>query len=162
MGRLVEGDGEGFSCGINGFFEEGARILIGQSSDRGRGRVSIGDHVYCNRYVIIDCHHSISIGSRVQIGPFCYIADFDHDLRSRLDRPLHRPIDKVCAVVVEDEVWIGAHATILKGVRIGRRSVVAAGSVVTRDVPPDCVVAGVPARPIRFLSESDCYDRDLS
>jgi maltose O-acetyltransferase len=53
--------------------------------------------------------------------------------------------------VIEDDVWIGANAIILKGVTIGARSIVGAGAVVSRDVPPDCVVAGNPARVVKEL-----------
>ena len=54
-------------------------------------------------------------------------------------------------VVLEDNVWIGANATIVGGVRVGKNSVVAAGAVVTKDVPPNCVVGGVPAEIIKKL-----------
>jgi acetyltransferase-like isoleucine patch superfamily enzyme len=55
-------------------------------------------------------------------------------------------------VVLEDHVWLGAGVTVLKGVTIGHDSVVAAGAVVTKDVPPFTLVAGVPARPVRQLA----------
>ena len=55
-------------------------------------------------------------------------------------------------IVIEDNVWIGANVAIMPGVTIGKHSVVAAGSVVTTDVPPDSVVAGVPAKVVRTLN----------
>jgi galactoside O-acetyltransferase len=54
-------------------------------------------------------------------------------------------------VIIEDDVWIGTRAVILPGVRIGYGSVIAAGSVVTKDVPPMTVVAGIPAKPIKKI-----------
>jgi len=59
---------------------------------------------------------------------------------------------KTAAVVIEDDVWLGTNAVVMPGVRIGRGAVVGAGAVVTKDVPPFTVVAGVPARPIRTLT----------
>ena len=77
------------------------------------------------------------IGKRVFVGP---AAVFTNDP--------YPPSRRLVGAVVEDEAVIGARSVILAGVRIGRRSVVAMGSVVTRDVPPETVVAGVPAKPI--------------
>jgi galactoside O-acetyltransferase len=57
---------------------------------------------------------------------------------------------RVAPTIVEDEAWIGAHVTVLPGVRIGKGAIVGAGSVVTRDLPPMSVAVGAPARVIRF------------
>lgn len=65
-------------------------------------------------------------------------------------------------VVIEDEVWIGSGAIILPGTRIGYGSVVAAGAVVTRDVPPHVVVGGVPARIIRQLQPGDINNQNTA
>ncbi|WP_318838246.1 acyltransferase [Leptospira yasudae] len=56
-------------------------------------------------------------------------------------------------VIIEDNVWIGTQVIILKGVRIGMNSVIGAGSVVTKSIPENCLAAGNPAHPIRFLNE---------
>ena len=58
---------------------------------------------------------------------------------------------KTATVHIEDDVWVGFKATILKGVRVGARSIIAAGSLVTKDVPPDTLVAGSPAKIVRSL-----------
>jgi acetyltransferase-like isoleucine patch superfamily enzyme len=110
-----------------------------------QGQISIGSYFYINHFSIIDCYYQITIGNRVQIGPHCYITDFDHDLVVDLNRAFHRGDKKLAAVIIEDNVWIGAHVTILKGVTIGKNAVIAAGSVVTKNVAPNTVVAGVPA-----------------
>lgn len=91
----------------------------------------------------------VTMGNYVMIGPELLITGADH----RFDKPgvamifSGRPDPEEC--VIEDDVWIGARVTVLKGVRIGRGAVIAAGAVVTRDVPPYTITGGVPARQIR-------------
>lgn len=91
----------------------------------------------------------VEMGNYVMIGPELRITGDDH----RFDEPgvavifSGRPEQRKC--IIEDDVWIGARVMILKGVRVGRGAVIAAGAVVTRDVPPYKVVGGVPALPIR-------------
>jgi len=109
----------------------------------GDGRLEIGDGTFVNSAVSISASLSVAIGRQCQIGPRVLIMDNDfHVPGDLLRRPTSSP------VVLEDQVWIGAGATILKGVRIGRGASVGAGSVVTRDVPAGAIVAGVPARPL--------------
>jgi len=95
---------------------------------------------------------TITIGNKVMFGPHVTIRGGDHNTsvvgRFMYDVHEKRPEDDQ-PVVIENDVWVGANVTILKGVRIGRGSVIGAGSVVTHDVPPYSIVAGVPARVIR-------------
>ncbi|MFZ3134751.1 acyltransferase [Methanothrix sp.] len=92
--------------------------------------------------------HNLVIGKNVAIGPRTTIITHSDPSPSRLVK-FYPIIDK--EVIIEEDVWIGANVTILPGVRIGRCSVVAAGSVVTKDVKPFTIVAGSPARPIKQL-----------
>lgn len=109
-------------------------------------RVVIGGQSFINYGVSISAHQEVVIGQRCKIGHYVFIMDNNqHDLRDRTKLPESAP------VVVEDDVWIGAHSIILPGVRIGRNSVIGAGSVVKEDVPPDCLVAGNPASVKRSL-----------
>ena len=112
------------------------------------GLIEIGDGVFINSGVSISACKSVTIGDNCQIGPRVLIMDNDfHVAGDPLQQPQSKPI------VLEDHVWIGAGAIVLKGVRIGRRASIGAGSVVTRDVPADAVVAGAPARPIHRRGE---------
>ena len=96
--------------------------------------------------VHISVRSSVTIGKRVRIGPYTLIMDSDfHDTSDRSRD------GKVKPVVICDDAWIASRAIILKGVTIGRGAMVAAGSVVTHDVPDNALVAGVPARIIRQL-----------
>lgn len=113
------------------------------------GSLTIGDDVSINYGTSIYAERSVSIGNRVRIGPYVSITDTDfHDVYDRNLRPAGMP------VVIESDVWIGARVLVLKGVRIGRGAIVAAGAVVTHDVAPFTVVGGVPARQISALDRN--------
>jgi maltose O-acetyltransferase len=108
-------------------------------------KISIGERCYINRHTMFDAHEQIKIGPDCMIGPFCYITDGDH-ARNGYKRLADQAM-VAAPVVLEDNVWVGAHATILKGVRIGRHAVIGAGAVVTKDVAAFSTVVGVPAKP---------------
>lgn len=97
------------------------------------------------------CHISVSskvqIGNNVRIAPYSIIIDNDfHKVDDHFsDEGTRKPI------IIDDNVWITMNCMIMKGVHIGEGSVVASGAVVTKDVPPHCVVAGVPAKIIKQL-----------
>jgi acetyltransferase-like isoleucine patch superfamily enzyme len=110
--------------------------------------IEIGERCYINSGVSIGAQERVNIGKNCAIGNYSLIMDSDfHSLDDHTKPGIAAP------VVLEDDVWLGARVTVLKGVRIGRGAVVAAGAVVTRDVPPCALVAGVPARVIRFLEK---------
>jgi acetyltransferase-like isoleucine patch superfamily enzyme len=119
----------------------------------------VGDDVFIGPGAVFTASRSaIRIGNKVMFGPNVAIIGGDHNT-SVAGRFMHdvdekRPEDDQ-AVVIEDDVWVGARSTILKGVRIRRGAIVAAGSVVTKDIPPYAVVAGVPARVRRFRWDID-------
>ena len=104
--------------------------------------LDIGDGVFINRNTIITAKKSIMIGKGVTIGPNTCIYDHDHDVANKGQF--------ICDdIVIEDGVWCGANVTILKGVHIGRGSVIAAGTVVTKSFPPYSIIGGVPAKLIK-------------
>lgn len=110
--------------------------------------LEIGDRSLVNFGCSIVATESVRIGAHCHIGPYTMMLDNDYhhvDPTRRLERPPSRPI------VVEDNVWIGARSIVMPGVTIGRDSCIGAGSVVTRDVAPRTLAAGVPARTIRAL-----------
>ncbi len=123
-----------------------ARIVPTQLSTEAGGKLSIGERTYLNYGAAIGVQQEVAIGADCLIGQYAIIMDSDyHDL---LTRAAPGPVARV---VIEDHVWLGARVVVLKGVRIGRGSAIGAGSVVTRDIPPGCLAAGVPARVIREL-----------
>lgn len=115
--------------------ESGARLEIGE-----RSLVNFGTQLVALERV--------TIGPRCLIGTHCLITDssfHDVDPDRRLDPPTARPI------TIGENVWLGARVIVLPGVTIGDHSVIGAGSVVTRDIPPRSLAAGVPARVVREL-----------
>lgn len=111
-------------------------------------RLEIGDRTFVNFGTSISAHESVRIGPDCHIGPHCMIMDnaFHHlDPARRNETPPSQP------VTLESTVWLGARVLVLPGVTIGEGSVVGAGSVVTRDIPPGVLAAGMPARVLREL-----------
>lgn len=105
-------------------------------------RLSIGSG-YFNAGVQIRCSKCIQIGHGVKIAKDVVIMDSDaHEIK-------YEGHEMNKGVSIGDNVWIGTRAMILKGVSVGEGAIIAAGSIVTKDVPPRCIVAGVPAKVIR-------------
>ena len=103
------------------------------------GKIEIGNNSYIGDRTEIHAGESVKIGNNVNIAWDCNILDRDY-------HAFNGDSEVVKPVVIEDHVWIGVRSIILKGVTIGEGAVVAAGSVVTRDVPAGCLVAGNPAK----------------
>jgi acetyltransferase-like isoleucine patch superfamily enzyme len=112
--------------------------------------VSIGEETMITGPLHIDLASTVRIGNRVNIGHYVSLITADHRIGAegrRCAELLPGPI------VIEDGAWIASHVKILPGVTVGAFSVVATGAVVTRDVPPNTIVGGVPARVIRDIEE---------
>ncbi len=109
-------------------------------------RIQIGSDVFVGYNSEFDISASLSIGDGALIAPGCFITDHEH--RHFADRPIAAQGCDVKAVRIEEDAWLGANSVLLAGVTIGRGAIVGAGAVVTRDVAPMSIVAGVPARPI--------------
>ncbi len=116
------------------------------------GTLEIGANSYINYGCSISASQLVCIGPRANIGTYVILMDNDFhrlDPARRLERPESAPI------ILEENVWLGARVIVLRGVTIGKGSVVGAGSVVTHDIPPNSLAVGMPARVIRKL-ESTC------
>lgn len=116
-------------------------------------RISVGTHTNINKKCVLDGRGGLTIGNNVDIAQEVNIWTEQHDYNS----PNYQSVNK--SVVIEDYVWIASRASILPGVRVGRGAVVACGAVVTKDVPPLAIVAGVPAKVIG--ARKDCMDYHL-
>lgn len=118
-------------------------VLIGGSGD-----LIVGDRTSINEGVIVAVSKRIKIGSDCMIAPRVYILDVSHSYLD-IDKPMAAQGYENKEVVIEDDVWVGANAVILMGVRIGKGSIIAANSVVNRNVTPYSVYGGVPAKIIK-------------
>ena len=121
----------------------GSRITVNQGAV-----LSLGSG-YMNYDCVIDCFDSISIGYHVVISERVVLRDSDNHLIQDAGDTASDCSVKTAPIVVGDHVWIGMNVTVLQGVTIGEGAIVAAGSVVNKNVPPHCLVGGVPARVIK-------------
>lgn len=129
------------SCGDNVVVNQPFRCDFGEN-------IRIGDNVVVNFNCTVLDEARVTIGNRVLIGPNVSIYTACHPI----DAAERSTFDEWAEpVTIGDDVWIGGSATILPGVTIGERSIVGAGSVVTKDVPSDVAVAGNPAKIIKKL-----------
>lgn len=99
----------------------------------------------------ICCAENITIGDDVSLGANSVVTDTDFHPLTPYGRKIDSSAGKMAPIIIEDEVFIGLNCLILKGVTIGEGSVVGAGSVVTKNIPPHCIAAGNPAKLIRYL-----------
>jgi maltose O-acetyltransferase len=124
----------------------GSLVVTGRGDHR--TLFSIGDDSMITGPMLVDLEAAVTIGDRVYIGHEALLLTVNHDIGGpgqRCGNSDRRPI------VIEDGAWLGARVTVLPGVTIGAGAVVAAGALVTRDVPANHLVAGVPARVVRAL-----------
>lgn len=138
--------------GLSGIDIKGKCSIVGPLTIRpigGASNIEIGKGTFLNTEIRFGCpRDKVIIGNNCHIGARVCFETISHDLKYD---PLEgrRNISK--PIVVEDQVWIGCGAIILQGVTIGEGSVVAAGAVVTKDVPPRTIYGGVPAKLIKVI-----------
>lgn len=157
------------------FIGRGAKVEFGSffAINSGDNLIPLCSNIYCSIHVrdnarlkigdwsgisggCIWATDSITIGNHVNIGANCVIMDGDiHNMDWRVRRtdrisPIPIPFEHK-PIVIEDDVWLGTGSIVLKGVTIGARSIIGAGSVVTKDIPSDCIAAGNPCKVIRRL-----------
>ena len=132
-----------YVSGSNSFIWDGTHI------DR-PGRLKIGDNVSINRGCIINAAGGVTILNDVLIGPDVVIYSQNHNYYD-INQKINKQGYNLSPVLIKENVWIGARAIILPGVKIGSNSIIGAGSVVTKNVESNVVVAGNPAKKIKNL-----------
>lgn len=144
---------------VNGLeIGEGSTILMSAYLYAGVRRpnrepsIIIGKHTIINRQCCLDGRGGLRIGDNVSISPGVWLLTDQHDINDPYFAEALGPVE------IDDYAWIGSKALVLPGVKIGRGAVVAAGAVVTKDVPPYHVVGGVPARHLGKRSEDLRYE----
>lgn len=140
----------GISFGRNVSLGRGVTVVCtGVVAHKGIGLV-VGDNTGINSQSYIGCQGGVNIGTNVIMGPGVKIFSENHNYSDH-KLPIRLQGETREEVVIEDNCWIGSGTTILAGVKIGSGSVVAAGSVVTTNVPPRSIVGGIPAKIIKVL-----------
>ncbi|MGE0309849.1 MAG: hypothetical protein AB7Q27_29280 [Acidimicrobiia bacterium] len=140
--------------------EPGASVTLGRATEVddgvtiaafGTGRVELGDGCFVGHHTTIAARELVKIGAGSFLAELVSVRDHDHDP----DLPPGSGAVRVAPVLISEQVWVAAKATVVRGVCVGERSVVAAHAVVRNDVPPHSVVAGVPAKVVRQQLETD-------
>jgi acetyltransferase-like isoleucine patch superfamily enzyme len=153
-GDILIGDNFTFSSGR--FVNPISRNIKGSIHLNDNAHLKIGNNVGISS-VCIWVHNSITVGDNVKIGADCLIIDSDcHSLDYSKRQNIKTDIEDKCdlPIVINDNVLIGARCIILKGVIIGARTVIGAGSVVTKSIPSDCIAAGNPCRIIKNINQN--------
>jgi acetyltransferase-like isoleucine patch superfamily enzyme len=141
----------GIEVGENTLIMHHAELHVYNFRDLPHAGITIGRDCLIGEFNVLRGQGGIAIGDRVYTSPLVQLVAVDH-VFSDPERPFTAQGITAQGIVVEDDVWIGSGVVVADGVRIGRGAVVAAGSVVTRDVSPHTVVAGIPARMVKEIT----------
>lgn len=133
-------------CGRNVRIENGVELVHLKN-------LSIGSNVSINCHCYIDSGGGVEIGDDVSIAHQTSILSFDHTWND-LSIPIKDNPVNFSPITIANDVWLGCGCRVLSGVKIYSRSIVAAGAVVTRDVPPHTIVGGVPAKVLKEIEQS--------
>ncbi len=151
----------GIAIGAETIVMHGAVLHVYNFRDLPHAGIQIGKNSLIGEYTVIRGQGGVTIGDRVYTSPFTQIIAVNHVFADP-GRPFVDQGITAEGIVIEDDVWLGSGAIVTDGVRVGRGAVVAAGAVVTRDVPPHTVVAGVPARVIKEIDGSNVGSERLA
>lgn len=140
----------GIAIGADTIVMHGAVLHVYNFRGLPQAGITIGEKSLIGEYTVIRGQGGVHIGNRVYTSPFTQLIAVNHVFDDPT-RPFVEQGITAEGIVIEDDVWLGASAVITDGVRVGRGAIVAAGAVVTKDVPPYTVVGGVPAKPIKSI-----------
>lgn len=133
--------------------QAGARLLRGACLEARGGRIIVGTTVFIGQYAVIYGQGGVTIGDNALISMHCRILSSNHAIPAS-GVPIRSQPDTLLPTTIGADVWLGAGVTVLGGVTIGDGCVVGAGSVVSRDLPPNSIAVGVPARVVRSRAGS--------
>jgi acetyltransferase-like isoleucine patch superfamily enzyme len=147
-GNVREAFADGrLEVGANTLFEPDVWITVGDEA-----KVRIGEGTFLNIAVMVAAMQLVEIGSHCMLANGCFVTDANH----RFDDPgtpiTWQGFDSKGPTRIGDNVWLGAHVVVTSGVTIGERCVIGANSVVTQDIPPFSIAAGVPAKVLRAVT----------
>lgn len=148
-GVIVRG-AEHITIGRNVFFDHRSYL----NTNGAAGSIKIGDNVEIGPYTVLWGGGGLTIGDNVHIGTHVHITSMEGDhIAAHTENPFHPLEIRRLPVIIGSHVLIYSHAVIVPGVTIGHHAAIAAGAVVTEDVPPYALVGGVPAKVIHYIAE---------
>lgn len=131
----------------------GEHVIINRNVNLWIRSLSLGNNIQINPNTCI--YGDVIIGNNVMIAPNCMIASGNHGIKDNNEPMLVQKCTSKGAIIIEDDVWIGANSVILDGVKIGKGAIVGAGSIVTKNVPSMAIVVGNPAKVIRYRNDTN-------
>lgn len=144
---------QGVEIGDNTYVMHGSVLHVYNFRNLPHAFIKIGKDSLIGEYSVIRGQGGVTIGDRVYTSPMTQLIAVNHVFDDP-QRPFTEQGITAEGIVVEDDVWLGSNVVVTDGVRIGRGSVIAASAVVTHDIPPHSVAAGVPAKVIRQIDGS--------
>jgi acetyltransferase-like isoleucine patch superfamily enzyme len=154
QGAYLHATPGGIEIGADSVIMHNAELHVFNFRDLPHAFIKIGRGTFVGESVVIRGQGGVSIGDSVLIGPMAKILAVDH-VFTDVERPVIDQGITAQGIIIEAGAWLGAGAVVLDGTRVGAGAVVGANAVVTKDVPPHCVVAGVPARLVRRITPKE-------
>lgn len=142
----------GITIGDNTFIMHHTMLHVFNFRGLPQAGITIGNNCFFGEYNVIRGQGGVQIGNDVYTGPMVQMVAVNHVYQDP-NRSIREQGITAQGIVIEDDVWIGANATIVDGVTIGKGSIIGAGSVVTRDIPPYSIAVGTPAKRIKDRRE---------
>ncbi len=139
--------------GNNVIIDNNVELLVESQDKKSDARLILGDYVHLSKYNCIGCCNKIILENHVRLAPYVHITDRNHSF-DNITIPIWKQPTITKEVFIGSETWIGFGAQIMPGVHIGRHCVIAAGSVVTKNIPDYCVAAGVPAKIVKQYNQN--------
>lgn len=144
----------GIEIGDNTYVMHHAELHVFNFRDLPNAHIKIGENCLISEFNVLRGQGGITIGNNVYTSPFVQMVAVNHVYADR-EQPIIAQGITAQGITIQDNVWIGSSAIILDGVTVGKGAVVAAGAVVTKDVAPHTIVAGVPAKLVKEISSEE-------
>ncbi len=138
----------GISIGENTFIMHHTMMHVFNFRNLPKAGITIGKNCFIGEFNVMRGQGGVHIGNDVYTGPMVQIVAVNH-VFSDPNRPIREQGITANGIIIEDDVWLGSGAKVVDGVTVGRGSIIGAGSVVTKDIPPYSIAIGTPAKPIR-------------
>jgi len=132
-----------------GYIPEGLELLTPFTCDYGTN-IHLGQYVFINSHCYFMDGANITIGDHVFIGPYCGLYTANHPLQFK---PRNDGLEKALPITIKNNCWLGANVSVMPGVTIGSGCVIASGAVVTKDMPDNTLIAGVPAKAVKKINQ---------